>query len=72
MTVASLESAIRAINAGGTVAVLIVAIYLGLRGEVVTGAELRDCRMARDAYLAGWLRAITDSDLTKPQPAPRP
>jgi hypothetical protein len=47
---------ITAINTGGVVTVLVLAVWLGLRGDVVTGEQLRDCRMRGDRYLEQLLR----------------
>lgn len=47
-----------AVNTAGTVGVLIVVLWLGLRGDVVTAAQLRSCEVARDTYLSNWLRAL--------------
>lgn len=49
------------INTSGIVGVLVVAIWLGLRGDVVTSRQLADCQQARDAYLHEWIKAITPS-----------
>lgn len=59
----SLQSAVRIINAGGVSALLILGIYLGLRGDVVTAEQLADCRMARDHYLVELLKRIPAEQL---------
>lgn len=53
-----LQSILSLVNTGGVVAILVVAISLGLRGDIVTAEQLTDCRTARDAYLREWVRAI--------------
>lgn len=55
MTIAQV---LTAINTAGTVGVLVVVLWLGLRGDVVTAAQLRACEVARDTYLSNWLRAV--------------
>lgn len=67
MDKATLTNVLRAVNAGGVVGVLIVGLWLGLRGDVVTADQLADCRSARDAYLREWIRAISP---TIPTPIP--
>lgn len=47
------------VQTGGVVAVLLVVLWLGLRGDVVTADQLADCRAARDSYLREWIRAVT-------------
>lgn len=47
------------INTSGIVGVLVVALWLGIRGDVVTAGQLHDCQIARDAYLQEWIKAIT-------------
>lgn len=69
----SLAAITQLVNTGGVVAVLIVVIWLGLRGDVVTSDQLSDCRAARDAYLREWVRATTprgptSGELTVPTP----
>lgn len=53
MTLAQL---LAAINTGGVVAVLVIAIWLGLRGDVVTRDVYRACQIDREQYLEQLLR----------------
>lgn len=59
LTSPTIQAALSAINTAGVVGVLTIAIWLGLRGDVVTAAQLHDCQTARDAYLREWIRAIS-------------
>lgn len=54
-----LPAALSIINTTGVVGVLVIALWLGIRGDVVTASQLHDCQMARDAYLQEWIKAIT-------------
>lgn len=62
-----LTAIVQLVNTGGTIAVLLVVLWLGLRGDVVTAEQLQDCRQARDSYLREWVRAVTE-----PMPTPIP
>lgn len=62
-----LQAIVQAVNTGGVVAVLVVVLWLGLRGDVVTSEQLQDCRAARDSYLREWVRAVSP-----PMPTPIP
>lgn len=53
-------------NTGGIVGVLVVVLWLGLRGDVVTADQLADCRAARDSYLREWIRALHGPSLVDP------
>lgn len=64
----SLNDLIRAVNAGGVVSVLVLALWLGLRGDVVTAEQLRDCRMSRDAYLRDLLRVVLPAEQARTLP----
>lgn len=65
----TIQSALAVINTAGVVGVLAIAIWLGLRGDVVTGEQLADCRAARDSYLREWVRAVS-GPLPTPIPIP--
>jgi len=58
LSTSALTTALNVINTAGVVGVLSVAIWLGLRGDVVTAGELADCRAQRDAFLRGWIHAV--------------
>lgn len=55
----ALQTILAAINTSGIVGVLIVGIWLGLRGDVVTAQQLADCQAQRDTYLHEWIKAIS-------------
>jgi len=66
MNTADVTNLLRAVNAGGVVAVLVVGLWLGLKGDIVTSDQLSDCRMARDSYLREWIRAIGAQSTSTP------
>lgn len=62
MSAGQVSAILRVVNTSGVVGVLLLAVWLGLRGDVVTASQLSDCQMSRDAYLQGWLRALDARD----------
>lgn len=56
----AIQTTLAAINTAGVVGVLVIGLWLGLRGDVVTARQLTDCQMARDTYLHEWIKAISN------------
>lgn len=55
-----LPTLLGAVNTVGVTGVLIVGIWLGLRGDVVAGSSLTECQATRDYYVREYLRVVTE------------